>query len=140
MPSRSVVTLFGCAIFAFSSSVFGQSIATTPLQYTPMSTPCRALDTRTTSTPVQGGTTRTVSPFSGACNISVPADGVIVYAVNVTVVPHGSLDVLTVWPAGKPNLASVCSIQSTAGRRPMQRWWLEALEGISVSTRPIQPT
>jgi hypothetical protein len=101
VPSRSVVTLLGCAILALSSSVFGQSTATTPLAYTPLSTPCRAIDTRTTSTPVHGGTTRTVSPFAGACNISVPADGVIVYAVNVTVVPHESLDVLTVWPAGE---------------------------------------
>jgi lysophospholipase L1-like esterase len=115
VASRSVVTLLGCAIFAFSSSVFGQSTATTPLEYTPLSTPCRALDTRTTSTPVQGGTTRTVSPFAGACNISVPADGVIVYAVNVTVVPHGSLDVLTVWAAGEAQ-PGVSLLNSIDGR------------------------
>jgi hypothetical protein len=89
--------------FAFalaSLPALGQS--SPPLEYTPLTTPCRAVDTRQLGSPIQGGTTRTFSPFAGACNIPIPADGVIVYAANVTVVPHGYLGVLTVWPAGGP--------------------------------------
>jgi hypothetical protein len=59
------------------------------------------LDTRQTGSPIQGGTTRTFSPFGGNCNISVPDDDSIVYPINVTVVPHGKLNYLTVYPAGE---------------------------------------
>lgn len=78
-----------------------------PLTYTPLATPCRAVDTRTNIDPIQGGTTRTFSPFAGGCNIQVPADGVIVYVANVTVVPPGPMWYLTVWPAGEaqPNVS-----------------------------------
>src|ERR1700722_18543701 len=90
--------------FAFAVALHAQ----TPLTYTPLATPCRAVDTRTNATPIQGGATREFSPYSGGCNISLPSDGsTIVYAVNVTVVPHGTLGYLTVWPAGEsqPNVS-----------------------------------
>jgi hypothetical protein len=38
----------------------------------------------------------------GGCSIAQPSDGVIGYAINFTVVPHGSLNYLTVWPTGGP--------------------------------------
>jgi hypothetical protein len=78
-----------------------------PLTYTPLATPCRAVDTRTNIEPIQGGTTRNFSPFAGGCNIQIPADGVIVYVANVTVVPPGPMWYLTVWPAGEaqPNVS-----------------------------------
>jgi hypothetical protein len=98
--NRPLLYSSALAMVAFSLSAVAQN-PTPPLEYTPLATPCRAIDTRTTSAPIQGGTTRTISPFAGACNIPVPADGIIVYAVNVTVVPHGHLDYLTIWPAGE---------------------------------------
>jgi hypothetical protein len=103
-----VLSFVGCVVLTFSISVFGQNGAPTPLNYTPLATPCRAVDTRTTFTPIQGGTTREFSPFGGGCSISLPSGGSpIVYAVNVTVVPHGGLGFLTVWPAGEaqPNVS-----------------------------------
>jgi GDSL-like Lipase/Acylhydrolase family len=98
--TRPIIFACALAMVPFSLCAAGQS-ATPPLEYTPLATPCRAVDTRTTATPVLGGTTRTFSPFTGGCNISVPVDGVIVYAVNVTVVPHEGLGYLTVWPSGE---------------------------------------
>jgi hypothetical protein len=98
--TRHLLYSFALAMLACSLPAVGQS-AGPPLEYTPLATPCRAVDTRQTSSPIQGGTTRTFSPFAGACNISVPDDDVIVYAVNVTAVPHGHLNYLTVYPAGQ---------------------------------------
>ena len=61
-------------------------------------TPCRLIDTRQTNDPIQGGTTRSFTiPQLGGCNIPTSASA---YSLNVTVVPHGSLGYLTVWPAG----------------------------------------
>ncbi len=72
----------------------------TPLQYTPLQTPCRAVDTRVTGGPIASGTSRLFNPAGGACNIPLPSTGPIVYALNVTAVPHGPLGYLTLWPAG----------------------------------------
>lgn len=89
---------FPIIAFVFAVALHAQ----TPLTYTPLTTPCRAVDTRTNTTPIQGGTTRDFSPFAGGCNIPLPTDGSqIVYAVNATVVPHGDLNYITVWPAGE---------------------------------------
>jgi hypothetical protein len=97
---RPLVGLYAFVTVAFSLSASGQS-APPPLEYIPLATPCRAVDTRQTGSPIQGGTTHTFSPFAGNCKISVPDDDAIVYAVNVTVVPHGKLNYLTVYPAGE---------------------------------------
>jgi hypothetical protein len=112
--TRSIIFCCALAMVPFSLCAAGQSTAT-PLTYTPLATPCRAVDTRTTATPIQGGTTREFSPFAGGCNISIPADGNIVYAVNVTVVPHGGLGFLTVWPAGEAQ-PTVSLLNSYDGR------------------------
>ena len=61
-------------------------------------TPCRLIDTRQTSDPIQGGTSQNfIIPQLGGCNIPASASA---YSLNVTVVPHGSLGYMTVWPAG----------------------------------------
>ncbi len=61
-------------------------------------TPCRLIDTRQTNDPIQGGTSQNFTiPQLGGCNIPASASA---YSLNVTVVPHGSLGYLTVWPAG----------------------------------------
>ncbi len=61
-------------------------------------TPCRLVDTRQTGDPIQGGTSQNfIIPQLGGCNIPSAASA---YSLNVTVVPHGSLGYITVWPAG----------------------------------------
>jgi hypothetical protein len=79
----------------------GQALdATLPLQYVPLGIPCRAVDTRVTGGPITGKTFRNFSPGGGSCSITVPSSGLIAYAMNVTVLPHGELGYLSVWPAG----------------------------------------
>jgi len=73
------------------------------LQYFPV-TPCRVVDTRWTAAPFGGpsmaaNSTRVFSIPTSACNIPSTAAA---YALNVTVVPHGPLSYLSIWPAGQP--------------------------------------
>jgi uncharacterized repeat protein (TIGR03803 family) len=69
----------------------------TPVQFVP-GTPCRLVDTRQ-GHPILGGTWRTfVIPQLGNCDIPTTATS---YSLNVTVVPHGSLGYLTIWPTGE---------------------------------------
>jgi uncharacterized repeat protein (TIGR01451 family) len=67
-------------------------------------TPCRVLDTRTPPGPNGGprlaaGMTRVLSMTSSPCGIPAVARA---FSLNVTVVPTGFLDYLTLWPAGAP--------------------------------------
>ena len=87
-----------------------------PLQFVPL-TPCRVADTRGPNgpfggPPIQGGTYRSFALPQGACNI--PASGVA-YSLNVTVVPHGRLDYLTIWPTGEAQ-PTVSTMNSLDGR------------------------
>jgi hypothetical protein len=68
-----------------------------PLQFLPLA-PCRVVDTRN-GQPIQGGTYQTFQISGGVCN--VPSDAGA-FSLNVSVIPHGSLRYLTVWPAGEP--------------------------------------
>jgi uncharacterized repeat protein (TIGR03803 family) len=70
-----------------------------PIQFVPVS-PCRLVDTRQNGEhPIQGGTWENfIIPQLGGCGI--PA-GAAAYSLNVTVVPHGSLGYLTIWPEGE---------------------------------------
>jgi len=77
-------------------------------------TPCRVVDTRTANggfggPPIQGGTARSFPIPQGACNIPPTAAA---YSLNVTVVPHGPLGYLTVWPTGgnQPNVSTLNSL------------------------------
>jgi hypothetical protein len=118
MPTcfRFTIALFACAVDVFCLPAAAQVLnATQPLQYVPLEVPCRALDTRDTHTPIPGGTFRNFSPGSGGCHIATPAGAPIAYALNVTALPRGPLDTLTVWPAGEPQpLAS--TLNSYDGR------------------------
>ena len=67
-------------------------------QFVPV-TPCRLVDTRQSGNPIQGGTSQNFTvPQLGGCNI--PSSSAA-YSLNVTVVPHGTLGYLTVWPTGE---------------------------------------
>ncbi len=87
--------------------------AQTPLQLVPI-TPCRVADTRLTDGPfggpaLQGGATRSFAIPQSACNIPAIAAA---YSLNVTVIPHGSLGYLTIWPTGetRPQISTMNSL------------------------------
>ena len=66
-------------------------------------TPCRVVDTRGANgifggPPIMGGTFRSFPIAQGPCGI--PAN-VAAYSLNVTVVPMGRLNYLTIWPQGE---------------------------------------
>ena len=86
-----------------------------PFQFVTV-TPCRLVDTRPPkgSGPIQGGTFRTFPiPQEGGCNIPATAAA---YSLNVTVVPQGQLNYLTMWPAGVDLRPVVSTLNSTDGR------------------------
>jgi uncharacterized repeat protein (TIGR03803 family) len=71
--------------------------------------PCRVVDTRGDHNPIYGGTSRDFAiPRLGNCNVPGGAAG---YSLNVTVVPHGPLGYLTLWPKGlaQPNVSTLNS-------------------------------
>ncbi len=75
-------------------------------------TPCRLVDTRQSS-PIQGGTAESFTlPGLGGCNIPTSA---LAYSLNVTVVPHGQLGYLTIWPTGEAQPV-VSTMNSPDGR------------------------
>ena len=87
------------------------------LRFIPV-TPCRVADTRNPDGPFGGpfltgqATARGFAIPSSACNIPATAQA---YAVNMTVVPHGTLGFLTVFPCGQSQpLAS--TLNSIDGR------------------------
>ena len=84
-----------------------------PLDFIP-TTSCRVLDTRLHNQApfLAANTTRSVSVIASHCQL--PADAKA-YAMNITVVPHGSLPYLTVWPTGL-NQPLVSNLNSFDGR------------------------
>jgi OmcA/MtrC family decaheme c-type cytochrome len=77
--------------------------AAVALQFIPV-TPCRVADTRNAQGPfgqpaIAGGATRTFAIPQGGCGIPNTAQA---YSLNVTAVPQGPLQYLTLWPAGQP--------------------------------------
>ncbi len=90
--------------------------AAAPLQFVPIA-PCRIADTRNAPGPfggpaIGGMQTRDFPIPQSACGL--PAT-VAAYALNVTVVPNGPLNYLTVWPAGTTQ-PLVSLLNSTDGR------------------------
>ena len=83
-----------------------------PVQFVPV-TPCRVVDTRGNHNPIQGGSSRDFAvPQLGGCGIPTTAAA---YSLNVTIVPHGYLGFLTIWPAGKQRPV-VSTMNSPDGR------------------------
>lgn len=92
-------------------------LSPTNWQFVPV-TPCRVVDTRGPNgpfggPPIQGGLFRSFAiPQQPACNIPSSA---VAYSLNVTVVPHGPLGYLTIWPTGRPQ-PYVSTMNSPDGR------------------------
>jgi hypothetical protein len=90
----------------FTVTQAGQT-STAGMAFFPL-TPCRIADTRSTGRsgmtgpfgpPYLGGNATRSFPIPASfCNVPAAAQA---YSLNVTVVPHGTLDYLTVWPAGR---------------------------------------
>ena len=95
---------------------FNPGIPPNPVQFI-AATPCRVVDTRNPNGPfggpaIQGNTSRSfVIPQNPNCNIPSSA----AYSLNVTVVPHGPLGYLTIWPTGQ-NQPVVSTMNSPDGR------------------------
>ncbi len=86
--------------FSITQAGTGQ---TAGLQFVPV-TPCRVMDTRNPTGPLGGPamlgqSSRSVPIPSGACNIPGTA---LAYSLNITVVPRGPLQYLSIWPSGQP--------------------------------------
>ncbi|MGA2712583.1 MAG: hypothetical protein ABSG41_05705 [Bryobacteraceae bacterium] len=89
---------------------------TSTLQFFPLP-PCRILDTRNANgtfggPSITGGTSRSFPIPSSSC--AVPATAAA-YSFNTTVVPHGALGYLTVWPTGQaqPLVSTLNSFDGT---------------------------
>jgi lysophospholipase L1-like esterase len=116
MLLRSLLALLAAGIATCPAILTAQTPSgTTPLQYTALQTPCRAVDTRIAGGPIAAGTSQSFNPAGGACNIPLPTTGPIVYALNVTVVPDGPLGYLSVWPTGAAQ-PLVSTLNSPDGR------------------------
>jgi len=112
---------------------------TNPQQLVPL-TPCRVVDTRNPNGPlggpaIQGGTSRDF-PISGNCGIPTSASAV---SLNVTVVPRGSLNYLTVWPTGHQQ-PLVSLMNSQDGRVKANATVLQTGAGGSISAYATDTT
>jgi hypothetical protein len=92
------------------------AVAVTGLRFVP-ATPCRVADTRNPNGPlggpiISGGTSRSFTVPSSSCGIPSSA---LAYSLNVTVVPPGPLNFLTIWPTGQPQ-PPVSTLNSLDGR------------------------
>ncbi len=74
-------------------------------------TPCRIADTRNASGPlggpsITGGSSRAFPILSSTCNIPSSARA---YSLNVTAIPHKTLNYVTTWPTGQaqPNVSTL---------------------------------
>jgi hypothetical protein len=103
--ARVSVLLF----FAFSGAS-----ALAQLEYVPLQTPCRALDTRQAGGALADDSTQVFDPGK-ACGIPSQGNNPIVFAINVTVVPHGGLGALTVYGTGVPT-PNASTLNSYDGR------------------------
>ena len=94
-------------------------IADTPptaLQLVPLTAPCRAVDTRPDrggNGPIVGGTFQNF-PIQQEETVQYSPTAAA-YRMNVTVVPHGRLGYLTIWPSGQPQ-PTVSTLNSLDGR------------------------
>src|ERR1022692_937488 len=88
-------------INGYFAPVSGSTLAFYPL------TPCRVADTRKSNFPQGLGPPFLTSgqerafPILNATTCNIPPTGVAAYSLNFSVVPHGSLFYMTVWPTGQ---------------------------------------
>ncbi len=104
--------------FSGGANGAGSVYSLAPGQYLVPVTPCRLVDTRGPDGPfggpaIQGNSARSFNlPQNTNCNIPASAAA---YSLNVTVVPHGPLGYLTIWPTGQ-SFPNVSTMNSPDGR------------------------
>jgi len=100
------------------NGVFVPAATTNTQSFYPVS-PCRVMDTRDGAFTgafgppfLSGGSTRSFGPASSRCGIPATAQA---YSLNITVVPHGGLQFLTIWPQGQvqPNVSTLNSFDGS---------------------------
>jgi YVTN family beta-propeller protein len=86
----------------YFAPVSGSTLAFYPLP------PCRVADTRHSTYPpglgppfLTGGQERAFPILNATTTCNIPSSGVAAYSLNFSVVPHGSLFYMTVWPTGE---------------------------------------
>jgi FtsP/CotA-like multicopper oxidase with cupredoxin domain len=116
--SNSITAAYGGATgFGPSTSApVAVTVGTVALQFIPV-TPCRVADTRNATGPFGGpelaaGASRVFDVPQSSCGIPSAA---VAYSLNVTVVPTGVLDYLTLWPSGEAQPV-VSTLNSLDGR------------------------
>ncbi|MGB8887957.1 MAG: Ig domain-containing protein [Candidatus Korobacteraceae bacterium] len=113
--TRSVFLSLLSALFFSAAAMVSQ--AQTALQFVPVPA-CRVADTRLPNgpfggPPIPGQGFRSFAIPQSACNIPATAAA---YSLNVTVVPHGTLAYLEVWPAGTTRPTNGSTLNSVDGR------------------------
>lgn len=96
----------GTELVAFQFPNFGA------WQFVPV-TPCRLVDTRQTGNPIQGGSSQNF-PITQLRSCGIPINSTA-FSLNVTVIPHGPLGYLTIWPTGEDQ-PTVSTMNSPDGR------------------------
>ena len=122
------------------SVVAGANSDPVPLQFVAV-TPCRVADTRNPPGPfggpsLSGGTSRDFAIPRSACGIPSSASA---YSLNITVVPYGFLNFLTLWPTGQ-DLPVVSTLNSTDGRAKANAAIVPAGAGGAISTYATNTT
>jgi uncharacterized repeat protein (TIGR01451 family) len=117
-PQVNQVTVSGGGSATASATDATNVVANaTPLSFVPI-TPCRVADTRNgpngplAGPSIVGNSSRDFLIPNSACGIPAKAAA---YALNVSVVPHGSLSYVTIWPAGQAQPV-VSTLNSFDGR------------------------
>ncbi len=99
---------YGCG------SVFSVSPNSQASQFVPVA-PCRIMDTRLFGTPIQGGTVQAYDIIQNARNWGCgDVSSATAFSLNVTVVPHGPLGYLTIFPQSA-NQPAVSTLNSPDG-------------------------
>jgi hypothetical protein len=116
------------------------SKAQTGYNFVPV-TPCRIADTRNSVGPFGGptlssGSSRSFPILSGSCGIPSNAAA---YALNITVVPKGSLGYITMWPTGQAQ-PLVSTLNSLDGRLKADAAIVPAGSGGAVSVYATDTT
>jgi hypothetical protein len=104
-PGTWTVTVYwnNVQLTSLTFTIGATTVGASPLLFVPM-TPCRVVDTRSATSPFGGpsiaanGTRSFALPTSPTCSIPTAAAA---YSLNVTVVPHGVLGYVTIWPTGE---------------------------------------
>src|SRR4051794_8664515 len=114
VPMRTIryVLLLSVAFVSSNLFVFGQQ----SLQFVPVA-PCRVMDTRQSHNPIQGGTfaTYNLQTLGQAVGCQQGLGPGVAFSLNVTVIPHGYLNYLTIWPTGQQR-PQVSLMNSADGR------------------------